>query len=95
MRNTNGQNACLNSNHSKTVHGSLLIESKISNSLTVAEAEFLDFIKSQGIDELIHSLKMVHDFALYHSDLCFDAKEKNALFNLKVLWEGLEALGKS
>ena len=95
MSTQNGQNVCLKSKHSKTLNGSLVIESKIPNSLNSSEAEFLDFVKFHGIDDFIKSLKMIHDFALYHTDLCFDTQEKNALFNLKVLWEGLETLGKS
>ena len=40
------------------------------------------------------TLKMIHDFALYHTDLCFDTEEKIALFNLKLLWEGLEKINR-
>jgi hypothetical protein len=42
--------------------------------------------------ELAHSLKMIHDLALYHSDISFDTAEKSALFDLKVLWEGFEKM---
>jgi hypothetical protein len=37
---------------------------------------------------------MIHDLALYHSDIPFDQAEKSALFDLKVLWEGLEKWGR-
>ncbi len=90
MLHSNGQTACLNGNQLETVNGS-----KIPIPLNASEAEFLDFVKFHGIDELIKSLKMVHDFALYHTDLCLDTQEKNALFNLKILWEGLEQMGKA
>ncbi|PKV52231.1 hypothetical protein ATE84_4338 [Aquimarina sp. MAR_2010_214] len=93
MRNTNGQNVCLNDNLLKTVNDS--VEPKVSTSLNSSEAEFLDYIKFHGISEFVKSLKMIHDFALYHTDLCFDKDEKSALYNLKILWEGMEQITKS
>ncbi|MCF2504807.1 hypothetical protein L0663_15545 [Dyadobacter sp. CY107] len=38
------------------------------------------------------SLKMIHDLALYHSDVLFGIAEKSALFDLKALWEGFERM---
>lgn len=35
---------------------------------------------------------MIHDLALYHTDLPVDTTEKMALFNIKILWESLEEL---
>jgi len=90
MRNVIGQTACLNGNHVESVNGS-----EILKSLNSVEKEFIGNLKFHGIEELVKSLKMIHDFALYHTDLCFDTEEKIALFNLKILWEGLEQLGKS
>ena len=90
MRTSNGQTACLNGNHVESFNGS-----EILKSLNSAEQEFIGNLKFPGIEELVSSLKMVHDFALYHTDLCFDTEDKTALFNLKILWEGLEQLGKS
>ncbi len=90
MQTPNGQTACLNGNHVESINGS-----EILKSLNSVEQEFIGNLKFQGIEELVKSLKMIHDFALYHTDLCFDTSEKIALFNLKFLWEGLEQLGKS
>ncbi len=90
MQTPNGQTACLNGNHVESINGS-----EILKSLNSVEQEFIGNLKFQGIEELVKSLKMIHDFALYHTDLCFDTEEKIALFNLKFLWEGLEQLGKS
>ena len=59
------------------------------------EQTFIDNIRFQGIEELVKALKMIHDFALYHTDLCFGTEEKTALFNLKFLWEELEPLKKT
>lgn len=67
-------------------------ESKRLHLVNVPEKEFIEHIKFHGINEFIDSLKMIHNFALYHTDLCFDTDEKNAFFNLKVLWEGLEKI---
>lgn len=67
--------------------------SNVSNPLTQSQAEFWYLVESQGCKELAHSLRMVHDLALYHSDIPFDTAEKSALFDLKVLWEGFEKMG--
>ncbi len=88
MRTQNGQEPC-------TCLKSKAVETEILKSLNSIEEEFIGNLKFQGIEELVNSLKMIHDFALYHTDLCFDTPEKIALFNLKFLWEGLEQLGKS
>ncbi len=63
--------------------------------VTVPEKKLVEDIKFHGIEEFIKSLKMIHDFALYNTNLCFDTDDKNALFNLKILWEGLEQIAKS
>lgn len=95
MRNSNGSKVNQKDHVLKTENDSLQAESKVSSILNSSELEFLSYVKFHGIDELIHSLKMIHDFALYHTDLCFDAEEKNALFNVKILWEELEQINKS
>ena len=61
--------------------------------LTQSQADFLYIVDCQGCRELYQSLKMIYDLALYHSDIPFDQAEKSALFDLKVLWEGLEQMG--
>ncbi|MCE7067438.1 hypothetical protein [Dyadobacter sp. CY326] len=67
--------------------------SKVVDSLTQSQAEFWYLVECQGCKELAHSLKMIHDLALYHSDIPFDTAEKSALFDVKVLWEGFEKMG--
>ncbi|WP_109829440.1 hypothetical protein [Reichenbachiella versicolor] len=89
MRNSNGSNVCLNGKNVESVN-----DSEIFKSVNSVEQEFIGNLKFHGIEELIESLKMVHDFALYHTDLCFDTPEKIALFNLKFLWGGGGAVGK-
>lgn len=84
MLHSNGQSIYFNENH--TNHSADL------KPLNSSEIEFIDKIKFQGIEELIDSLKMIHDFAVYHSDISLGTTEKMALLNLKILWEGLEEL---
>ena len=66
--------------------------SNVGDPLTDSQAEFWYLVESQGCKELAHSLRMIHDLALYHSDIPFDTAEKSALFDLKVLWEGFEKM---
>ena len=56
------------------------------------QSEFFKFLHFQGIPELIKSFKLVHDLALYHSDLSIDNEERLALFHVKIIWEELEKL---
>ena len=80
MRNPNGQNVCLDDSLFKTVSQPSLklrqasssekSEPKISVYLSTTEAAFIDDLRSQGIGDLVESLKMIHDHALYHTDLC-------------------------
>ncbi len=65
----------------------------VSAPLTKSQAEFWYLVESQGCKELAHSLRMIHDLALCHSDVPVDAEEKSALFDLKVLWESFERMG--
>lgn len=85
MLHSNGQTACLNGKNHENSSVSL-------KSISSSEEEFISNIRFQGIEELVHSLRTIHDYALYHTDLCFDTDEKMALFNIKILWEGLEKL---
>lgn len=69
-------------------------ESKRLNPVNVPEKEFIDLIMFHGVTELSKSLKLIHDLALYHSDVSFNENEKSALFDLKILWESLEKMEK-
>jgi len=67
--------------------------SKVKVLLTPSQHEFIDFVLFSGVRELSNSLKMIHDLALYHSDIPVNDAEKGALYNLKLLWEGFERIG--
>lgn len=64
MRTSNGQIALPNGNYSESTKDSetCLPNGTVLKSLNPAEEEFISNLKFQGIDELIHSLKMIHDF---------------------------------
>lgn len=92
MRTSNGPGVVSNEDSVNTADDARHA-SNVSAPLTQSQAEFWYLVESQGCKELAHSLRMVHDLALYHSDVPFNAEEKSALFDLKVLWEGLEKMG--
>lgn len=66
--------------------------SKVQVWLTPSQSEFIEFVLFYGASELSKSLKLVHDMALYHSDISINADEKRALFGVKCLWEGVEEI---
>lgn len=68
----------------------VVVKNKVS--LTEPQADLIDFILFHGASGLSSSLKIIHDLALYHSDVPFDKVEKAALFDLKLLWEQLEQM---
>lgn len=89
----NGQGVGLNG-HSPNATGDTRNVSKVRVSLTPSQAEFIDFVLFHGVRQLSKSLRLIHDLALYHSDIPFDETEKVALFDLKLLWEGFERIEK-
>lgn len=66
--------------------------SKVQVWLTPSQFEFIEFVLFYGASELSKSLKLVHDMALYHSDISINAGEKGFLYNLKLLWEAIEGI---
>jgi hypothetical protein len=90
MRTSNGQDVGSNSHSANPAHDAR--HASNVTQLTTSQAEFLYLVECHGCRELSHSLKMVHDLALYHSDVPFGIAEKSALFDLKVLWEGFERM---
>ena len=91
MQTPNGQSPCLDILPASATNDTRKV-SKINKSLSPAQAEFLDFIMFHGITELSKSLKLIHDLALYHSDIPIDEVEKSALFDLKILLENFEKI---
>lgn len=92
MQTSNGSGVGSNQ-HSANPANDARHASNVSAPLTQSQAEFWYLVESQGCKELAHSLRMVHDLALYHSDVPFATAEKSALFDVKVLWEGFEKMG--
>jgi hypothetical protein len=91
MRTSNGQGVGSNF-HSADKKPDVLYASNVSSPLTTSQADFLYLVECHGCRELSQSLKLIHDLALYHSDVPFGVAEKSALFDLKVLWEGFERM---
>lgn len=90
MRTQNGQSISLH--HPGTTTDDTRQVSKIRTPLLPAQAAFIDYIMFHGVSEFSKSLKLIHDLALYHTDVPFNDEEKYALFNLKILWEGFEQI---
>lgn len=61
-------------------------------SLSRAQGELLEFADALDGPDLVQSLKLVHDMALYDSYGLNDGPEKNALYATKCLWERIEAI---
>ncbi|WP_031530886.1 hypothetical protein [Dyadobacter crusticola] len=91
MRTSNGPGVDSNENSVNTTNDARHA-SNASTPLTDSQAEFWYLIECQGCKELAHSLKMVHDLALYHSDVPFDTAEKSALFDVNLLVEGFQKM---
>lgn len=83
MRNPNGQSTDVISTSEDTRHVS---------EISKQQYEFLEYIQFHGVMEFVQSLKLMHDIALYHSDVSFNQEEKKALYDLKILWEGFEQM---
>ncbi|NDV14886.1 hypothetical protein GO009_02515 [Muricauda sp. TY007] len=91
MRNTEGQGYCPHCKKDIT-EDKAQSAPKISRMLTPEQVELLEFADYLDGPDLVKSLKLVHDVVLYHSHEPLDEAEKDALFNLKVLWECIEGI---
>lgn len=89
----NGQRVGLDEYSIHTKKDAQSASKKVKVSLTPTQAEFIDFVLFHGVNDLSKSLKLVHDLALYHSDVIVDETEKTALFDVKLLWEGFDRIG--
>ena len=54
-----------------------------------------DFFRSIEIDNVTESLKLVYEIALYQSTEPIEEEQKEALYQIQMLKEGLEKLGKT
>ncbi|MEM9362142.1 MAG: hypothetical protein AAGA43_05875 [Bacteroidota bacterium] len=62
--------------------------------LSPAQRELLEFTDVLDGPDLVQSLKLVHDMALYDSYGLIDRPEKNALYATKCLWELIDAIAR-
>ena len=65
---------------------------KISQMLTPAQVQLLDYANYLDGPDLVRSLKLLHDIVVYHSNEPLDEDEKCALYSIKVLWEYVEGI---
>ncbi|MDF0717401.1 hypothetical protein PY092_14650 [Muricauda sp. 334s03] len=65
---------------------------EISQMLTQAQIQLLDYADALDGPDLVKSLKLLHNIAVYHSSEPLDEVEKDALFNIKGLWECIERI---
>lgn len=63
---------------------------KISQMLSPAQIQLLDYTDALDGPDLVKSLKLLHNIAVYHSSEPLDEAEKDALFYVKGLWECIE-----
>ena len=71
------------------------VSSQTSESVIMSESliqSLRDLILSFDHKEMAEALRLVHDITLYFSDIILEEKEKSALFQLKILWEGFERI---
>ncbi|WP_375324526.1 hypothetical protein [Flagellimonas sp. GZD32] len=88
MRNTQGQEkSCPNCGNANAQSAS-----KIPQMLSPAQIQLLDYADTLDGPDLVKSLKLLHNIAVYHSSEPLDEAEKDALFCIKGLWECIERI---
>lgn len=61
--------------------------SQILYRLSPAQLKLLEYLDPLDGPDRVEALKLVHDIAVYHSHEPLEEMEKNALYQIKVLWE--------
>ena len=64
----------------------------MAKKLNPAQRKLLDYVDALDGPDRIKALKWVHDVALYESQEPLYREEKEALYQVKVLWELIEAM---
>lgn len=59
------------------------------------EKDVKEFFEGFDIETMTESLKIIYNMALFDSDQELEQMHKEAFREVNLLWEGLEALGKS
>lgn len=61
-------------------------------SVSLLQSELIDLILFNGANSMSNALKSIRDIALYHSEIPIDEAEKQAMFKLKLLCDGLDRI---
>ena len=93
MLHSKGQNQCLHCKAALTAEEAQSAP-KISQMLTPAQVELIQFANYLDGPDLVNALKLLHDVVIYHSEIPLDEEEKTALFSVKGLWECIQAIEK-
>ena len=65
-------------------------DSSMTKTLNPAQRKLLDYLDALDGPDRVKALKWVHDVALYESHEPLYREEKEALYQVKVLWELIE-----
>lgn len=79
MRNTEGYKSCPYCN------------APMAKSLTPAQLKLLQYVDALDGPDRVKALKWVHDVVVYDSNEPLYCEEKEALYQVKVLWQLIEA----
>ncbi|MEX0363325.1 MAG: hypothetical protein AB3N10_20285, partial [Allomuricauda sp.] len=75
-------------NHCPHCHAALVPKGahKISQP-SPAQQALLEYVSPLDGPDRVKALKLVHDIVVYHSEEILDGEEKQALYQVKVLWD--------
>ncbi|MCL6266516.1 hypothetical protein [Flagellimonas myxillae] len=85
MRNTEGYKSCPHCNAPMTTD-----DAQHASKLTPAQAKLLQYVDALDGPNRVKALKWVHDVVVYDSNEPLYCKEKEALYQVKVLWQLIE-----
>ena len=60
------------------------VDARNASQFSKPQREFLEAVRFQGTDHLAESLRLIHDLALYYSDVPIEEREKEALYEVSL-----------
>lgn len=92
MRNTNGQSPCTCKCKASENQSKISEETIDSGDWTQPQIELLKLIYFHGAEHMARSLQIVHDIALYQSEVPLDREEKDSLYDVVALSKVLNSI---